>query len=255
MRLRAYWTAARESRYSLLFALPLLLLYEGLSFGMTRSAFAGVRNGADVLLKTAFLALGGRHGVALFTLVVLGAGGWFVWRDRRRHPGRLERRYFLGMLGESVVYAIVFGSVASALTTLLLHPTLAVAQGGAAAGGGVASLSLGGQLVISLGAGIYEELLFRVLLVSGLTSLGIALGWRRPVAVGAALVVERADLLGLPLRRSLRRHADAGVLHVSRRRGTVAVRAVRRARLRHHRLDPRPVRCGACPVGPIAVGR
>jgi hypothetical protein len=189
MRLRAYWAAARESRYSLLFALPLLLLYEGLSFGMTRSAFAGVRNGADVLLKTAFLALGGRHGVALFTLVVLGAGGWFVWRDRRRHPGPLERRYFLGMLGESVVYAVLFGGVASALTTLLLHPTLALAQGGTAAGGGVASLSLGGQLVISLGAGIYEELLFRVLLVSGLTSLGLALGWRRPVAIGAALVL------------------------------------------------------------------
>jgi len=189
MRLRAYWTAAREPRYSLLFALPLLLLYEGLSFGMTRSAFAGVRNGADVLLKTAFLALGGRHGVALFTLVVLGAGGWFVWRDRRRHPGPLARRYFLGMLGESVGYAVLFGGVASALTMLLLHPTLAAVQGGTSAGGGVASLSLGGQLVISLGAGIYEELLFRVLLVSGLTSLGIALGWRRPVAVGAALVL------------------------------------------------------------------
>jgi hypothetical protein len=134
MKLQAYWTAARESRYSLLFALPLLLLYEGLSFGMTGSAFAGVRNGADVLLKTAFLALGGRHGVALFTLVVLGLGGWFVWRDRRRHPGPLNRRYFLGMLGESVVYAFLFGGVASALTALLLHPTLLTAQGGAAAG-------------------------------------------------------------------------------------------------------------------------
>jgi hypothetical protein len=189
MRLRAYWTAARESRYSLLFALPLLLLYEGLSFGMTRSAFAGVRNGADVLLKTAFLALGGRHGVALFTLVLLGAGAWFVWRDRRRHPGPLDRRYFLGMLGESLVYAVVFGAVASALTTLLLHPTLLAVQGGAASGGGVARLSLGGQLVISLGAGIYEELLFRVLLVSGLTSLGLVLGWRRPAAVGAAIVL------------------------------------------------------------------
>jgi membrane protease YdiL (CAAX protease family) len=189
MKLRAYWVAAREARYSVLFALPLLLLYEGLSFGMTRSAFAGVRNGADVLLKTAFIALGGRHGVALFTLVILGFGAWLVWRDRRRHPGALERRYFLGMLGESVVYAVVFGGTAATLTALLLHPTLLTAQGAAAAARGVARLSIGGQLVVSLGAGIYEELLFRVLLVSGLTSLGLALKWRRPVAIGAAILL------------------------------------------------------------------
>jgi hypothetical protein len=188
MTLRSYWSAARAPRYSLVFALPLLLLYEGLSFGMTRSAFAGVRNGADVLLKTAFLALGGRHGLALFTLVILGVGGWLVWRDLRRHPGRLDRRYLAVMLGESLVYAVVFGGVASTLTTVLLHPTLLTLQGGAAARG-ISSLSLGGQLVVSLGAGIYEELLFRVLLVSGITALGIALEWRRPVAVGVAIVV------------------------------------------------------------------
>jgi membrane protease YdiL (CAAX protease family) len=36
------------------------------------------------------------------------------------------------------------------------------------------------QLMISLGAGIYEELLFRVLIVSGLAWLGrIGLGWGR----------------------------------------------------------------------------
>src|SRR6185503_3428586 len=37
--------------------------------------------------------------------------------------------------------------------------------------------------------GIYEELLFRVLLVSGLVALGQALQWRRPVAVTVAVVV------------------------------------------------------------------
>jgi hypothetical protein len=185
MRLRHYWTSAREARYSLPFALPLLLLYEGLSFGMTHSAFAGVRNGADVLLKTAFLALGGRHGVALFTLVLLGTGAWLVWRDRRRHPGRLDRRYFLAMVGESLVYAALLGGTVSTLTALLLHPALLTSE--AAGPGGVATLSLGAQLVVSLGAGIYEELLFRVLLVSGILALGLRLGWRRPVAVAAAV--------------------------------------------------------------------
>ena len=46
----SYWQLARTPRYSLLFALPLLLLYEVLAFALTHDAFLGVRNGADVIL-------------------------------------------------------------------------------------------------------------------------------------------------------------------------------------------------------------
>jgi membrane protease YdiL (CAAX protease family) len=41
---------------------------------------------------------------------------------------------------------------------------------------------------LSLGAGLYEELLFRVLLVSGLLAVGVRLGWKRPAAVAVAVV-------------------------------------------------------------------
>ena len=51
------------------------------------------------------------------------------------------------------------------------------------------ALPLGTQLVVSLGAGIYEELLFRVLLVSGIAGLGLLLGWHRSVALLVAIVV------------------------------------------------------------------
>jgi hypothetical protein len=181
---RGYWQAARQPRYTLLFALPLLLLYEGLSFALTQSAYAGLRNGADVLLKTLFVAFGGSRGVAVFSLLLVGAGAWLVWRDRRRHPGPLERRVFALMLAESAVYAVLLGGVVSALTSLLLAPMLSAAQGA-----DPVRLSLAGQLVLSLGAGIYEELLFRVLLVSGLLAIGLRLGWPRSRAVAAAVVV------------------------------------------------------------------
>lgn len=181
---RGYWQASRQARYSLLFVLPLLLLYEGLSFALTQSAYAGLRNGADVLLKTLFVVLGGSRGVAVFSLLLLGIGTWFVWRDRRRHPGPLERRFFVVMLAESAVYAVLLGGVVSVLTSLILAPMLSTAQGADSV-----RLSLAGQLVLSLGAGIYEELLFRVLLVSGLLALGLRLGWRRSRAVAAAVVV------------------------------------------------------------------
>lgn len=184
MTLRGYWQAARQPRYALVFALPLLLLYEGLSFALTQSAYAGLRNGADVLLKTLFVALGGSRGVAVFSLLLLGIGTWLVWRDRRGHPGPLDRRVFALMLAESAVYAMLLGGVVSALTSLLLSPMLSAVQGA-----DQVRLPLAGQIVLSLGAGIYEELLFRVLLVSGLIALGLRLGWRRPGAVAAAVVV------------------------------------------------------------------
>jgi hypothetical protein len=181
---RGYWQAARQPRYTLLFALPLLLLYEGLSFALTQSAYAGLRNGADVLLKTLFVAFGGSRGVAVFSLLLLGIGAWLVRRDRRRHPGPLDRGVFALMLAESAVYAMLLGGVVSALTSLLLAPMLSAAQGA-----DPVRLPLAGQLVLSLGAGIYEELLFRVLLVSGLLALGLRLGWPRSRAVAAAVVL------------------------------------------------------------------
>jgi drug/metabolite transporter (DMT)-like permease len=183
MTLRAYWQAAREPRYSLLFALPLLLLYEGLSFLLSGSAMAGVRNGADVLLKTLFVTVGGGRGLALFSLILVGAGAWLVWRDRKRNAGPLRRGYFGVMLAESVVYAMLLGTVVSTLTSILLAPPLSAVQGGQPV-----RLALPAQMVLSLGAGLYEELVFRVLLVSVLIWLGRTLGWRRWVAVSVAVV-------------------------------------------------------------------
>jgi membrane protease YdiL (CAAX protease family) len=185
MTLRAYWAASRQPRYSLVFAAPLLLLYEGLTALLPPAALAGVRNGADVLLRTLFVALGGRGGVGGFGLLLVGLGAWIVWRDRRRHPGPIQARIFLAMLAESVVYAGLFGYVVAALTTALLRPAgLALVQGSASPH----VLPLAAQLVVSLGAGIYEELVFRVLLVSGLLWVATLLGWRRPAAWAGALV-------------------------------------------------------------------
>lgn len=182
MTLERYFHQARELRYSLLFALPLLLLYEGLATLLSGSAMAGVRNGADVLVKTLFVAVGGPHGLALFGFVLLGTGGWFAWRDHARRGTALRGQVFAWMLLESILLAMVFGQVVAYLTSWLLYGPLVVATQGP-----VQTLPLTVQLVVSLGAGIYEELLFRVLLVSGILWLGLRLRWRRSVAIGVAI--------------------------------------------------------------------
>jgi hypothetical protein len=185
MTMQQYFRTSREARYSVLFAFPLLLLYEGLAAVMSGSAVAGVRNGADVLLKTLFLSLGGRWGLLVFGVLFVSVGGWIVWRDNRQRRSPINTRIFLGMFGESILYAAFFGQTVALLTGWLLQggPSLVVQVGGP-----VASLPLGTQLVVSLGAGIYEELVFRVLLVSGLLALGLRFGWKQPVAVGVAVV-------------------------------------------------------------------
>lgn len=170
--MRAYWRLSRAPRYSLLFVFPLLLLYEILAFALSHDAITGVRNGADVLLKSVFISLGGRDGLIVFGILLVGSGAWLVWRDWRRSGGRLRASIFGLMLVESIVYALLFGMVVGSLTALLLGwlPRLSI--------GPLAQFSLATQLMISLGAGIYEELLFRVLLVSGLAMMARRLfGW------------------------------------------------------------------------------
>jgi hypothetical protein len=168
-----YWQATRAPRYSLVFVAPLLVLYELLAFALTHDSIEGVRNGADVLLKSLFIFLGGRYGVAAFGVALIGTGAFLVWRDRRR-SGPVVVKYFVWMMAESLVYAAMFGSVVSLLTTLLLRgPSLLAIYAGSAG-----RLPLPTQLMVSLGAGIYEELLFRVILV-GMLAKGafVLLGW------------------------------------------------------------------------------
>ncbi|HEX5385113.1 MAG TPA: CPBP family intramembrane glutamic endopeptidase [Gemmatimonadales bacterium] len=182
--MNAYWRATRAPRYSLLFALPLLLAYEALAAFLSHGAMAGVRNGADVLLKSLFVALGGRDGLVAFGVLLLGGGAALVWRDWRRKGGGLDARYFAGMALESLGYALVFGAVAGTLAGLLLHGMTRLAAGP------FDRLGLATQLMVSLGAGIYEELLFRVIVVGAVAWLGRrAFGWSAAGAGVAATIV------------------------------------------------------------------
>ncbi len=190
--MRSYWRAAPAPRYAVLFALPLLLLYEVLAFSLSQDAYAGVRNGADVLLKSLFVWLGGRHGLAIFGALLAGVGLVLVWRDVRK-GGKLEGRVFAGMLLESAIWAVVLAFTASYLTGLVLRGVAALPLSTVAAEPtGLAQFGLGTQLTLALGAGLYEELLFRVLLVGVLGFVArTGFGWG-PWATGVFAVIGSA---------------------------------------------------------------
>jgi len=177
----SYWQASRAPRYSLLFALPLLVLYESLA-ALLAPERGGVRNGADVLIKGLVAMVAGPYAVLAVGLLLIGGSLWLVVRDLRRHHGGLRARVFGGMVVESVVLALVFGVVVGVVTAQLLG-SLAAVQGGV-------SLGWWTQLTVSLGAGLYEELLFRVLLVSLFAWGGRrVLGWRPAAASTVAVLL------------------------------------------------------------------
>jgi hypothetical protein len=172
----SYWEASRAHRYSLLFALPLLLLYELLAAVLTRDpAAGGIRNGADVLLKDLFYAFLGSRGPLLFMAVVVLISVGLVWRDLRAHRWHLRAWIFGGMMVESLALAVALGAVVGALTARLLGPLGALAMPA-----DPGQMGWPTQLMLSVGAGLYEELLFRVVLVSALANgARLALGWTR----------------------------------------------------------------------------
>src|SRR5256885_6354353 len=101
-----YMTVSRAPRYSVLFALPLFLLYEALAAGLAGEPGAHVRNAADVALKTPFLMFAGARGSLAFFATAIAACVFVVGRDIFRNRGPLSPRVFALMLGESAVLAL-----------------------------------------------------------------------------------------------------------------------------------------------------
>lgn len=163
--MRRYLTLTRSPTYSLLFALPLLFLYEAGAVYIASGDGTAFRNGADVLLRT-FLALGGLEGTLALTALVTAGAVALIVLDRRRSPGPLHASHFLGMALESAVYAVLLGIVVGSATHWLLE--VADLSTGS---GGLTSLSRVEGLVLSFGAGLYEELVFRVLVVGGIFAM------------------------------------------------------------------------------------
>ena len=158
------------------------MLYEVLAASLSYAS-GGVRNGADVLIKSAFIAVAGPYGPFLFGVIVIAASLWLIRRDIRANGRDLKPRFFAGMAAESFVLALLFGVFVGTLTARLLAP-FAIVTDGPLQGMGWAT-----QLMVSLGAGIYEELLFRVMLVSALAFIGQRLLKLRTVPAGVFAVI------------------------------------------------------------------
>jgi membrane protease YdiL (CAAX protease family) len=141
--------------YSYLICLPLLLLYELLIRISQPGEDQIVRISVDVWFKTVFQLLGVNAVSATFLAAAL-AGGFIVYQ-KRHELSRLKKHYFGLMMLESLIYALLVGTLIGSFLGSLLHLS---------AESPLQSLSRLQLIALSLGAGLYEELFFRVILVT-----------------------------------------------------------------------------------------
>ncbi|MEX2585080.1 MAG: CPBP family glutamic-type intramembrane protease, partial [Balneolaceae bacterium] len=146
---RNYFQQSRTLLYSYLISLPLLILYEILIQVSQPNAEYIVRISVDAWFKQMFATFGLNALNVTFYIAAI-AGLWILWRDRKKLRA-IRLSTFLFMLIEALLYAIGLALVISLVLESLLMQV------------GQTKLQL---LALSLGAGLYEELFFRVILVS-----------------------------------------------------------------------------------------
>ncbi len=153
-----YWDEARRPLAALLFLLPLLALYEcGLLF-LGGDQPAALRNGADSWMRAWLVYAGVQHPWLLPAVVIALLGGWHLLA---RHPWRCSMDTLVGMFAESLLFAlglVVFGQ----LLNLAFMKMAAVPMD---LSGDPASRAAAVRAVSFVGAGIYEEVMFRLALL------------------------------------------------------------------------------------------
>lgn len=174
-----YAAITRDPVNSALLVLPLFVFYQvGILFT------DGWMNGADFVTPRLLALLGGSRWVYFLFNIALIAGAWMYWRRSPVHQ-TIRPRHFAAVAAESTLYASLMGGV---VVQLLMRAGLAPpgAAWSSAQWVAAADPATGGvfnSLVLSVGAGTYEELFFRVLLMGGVlyglkfTSLSRAAQW------------------------------------------------------------------------------
>ena len=176
----AYWERSTRPLTSLAFVVPILLVYE---CGILLLGPEAMRNGADVWLRH-FLDFAGFGQYLL--LPVLTCAILMAWHHLTQCRWRLSTEVLAGMLLESALLGILLLGIAQLQGWLFV--TASHSFGTAA----VVPTNVGEavtRIVGFFGAGIYEELLFRLML---LPTLFFLLQWlgesRRASWIGAILV-------------------------------------------------------------------
>ena len=175
-----YFSATRHPWACLLFLLPLMLIYEGGVIWLGGGDPNSLRNGADAWLRWGLerYGLGQMWAAPLIVVAILVVRSLVNWSNRPQEP----LATCFGMTIESLLFAVALWAIARNFGPLLHEwniPTASVSFQSPATG----------QLITYVGAGIYEEVLFRLGLFSVLCFLLRVVLLPKLIAVPLAAIV------------------------------------------------------------------
>ena len=157
-----YHTLTRGYLYSYLACIPLLILYEVLIRITQPDTGYMVRISVDVWLRQLF-RFAGLNALSAILFLALITGAVILYKNKK-DLREVKRSYFMWMAAESLLYALFIGlSIQVVLDALLMMSTTPVMMSTTP---GLDLLNKWQMFALSLGAGLYEELFFRVILVS-----------------------------------------------------------------------------------------
>ena len=175
-----YWNQSRRPLASFYFVLPLIICYELGSWWLGDDA---IRNGADIWMQQLLVSSGfvGWLLLPVLTLTIL-----LAWHHATGQPWKISSNVIYTMAAESAVLAFVLLAFAHVQTNVLsiagvstpceiqleqlAHDTFS-------------------RIVRYFGAGVYEELLFRLMLIPlAMAAIGLAIA-SRSIKIVAALLI------------------------------------------------------------------
>ncbi len=157
--MNSYFSRSKSLANSFLFILPLLILYE---VGIAMQG-AGIKNAADVIVKTP-LVLFGKNGSLIFNslvIVFLFVSVFYIEKEYR-----FRSLIFIPMFLESMVYSLFMGYALGFIVYKILFPYVLAKP---------FSTDMWMGIILSVGAGVYEEIVFRLLLLTVLYYLLVTL--------------------------------------------------------------------------------
>ena len=144
----SYWNVTKNIYYSLLFIFPMLFLYESMCWIQYFGQSEEIRNGADVLIRQIIVGMGNGSEIVYALLLMIVLFGVMFLNRRVVRNGKFKFTFLLLMIVESLVWCIGFIIIMSASEQLLLSI--------------MERNIIPEQFYLAIGAGIWEELLFRV---------------------------------------------------------------------------------------------
>ncbi|MDZ7267444.1 MAG: CPBP family intramembrane metalloprotease [candidate division KSB1 bacterium] len=153
--LRDYHKISRSSFFGLLMVLLLLLIYESSSAVIYREQAVIIQNRAEAMIKRTLWFMG----LYQFWMPWLAFAlllGLAYWQARKQNLLHIKPPYFPLAILESLAYAVLFSGLMNFVTTKSITIKFLWSLLGDRA------VTLPAKMALALGAGIYEELLFRL---------------------------------------------------------------------------------------------